>query len=325
MLPSFSDPFLASLLLIPALFFLIKGADYVVDKAVLISQELGIAEVIIGLTVISIGTSLPEISAHLMASINIIQGTLPLETASSTVLGTNIGSDIIQQLLLVGLVGLMGHLTVSRNFLKRDFALFILSGVLLLVFAFDSFISKPEGFFLVLVYLFYLAYLLNQRDSFHDLEKKEQKAVKRDFLSLVLGLGIVLISAHVVLVCVQVLVEKFQIGGSLIGVLVIGVATALPELSAALAGVKKGEESISLGVLIGSNITNPLFALGLGALISGYSVPGPVLVFDLPVKVITSILLLGLLYHHMDLGKKSSLTLIVTYFVYLALRVTFFP
>src|SRR3989338_1778145 len=110
---------------IVAIVFLVFIADKVIEKSIKVSKKLGISQIFIGLTVISIGTSLPEITTGVIGSLNILQGKINPLIASGTVLGTNIGSDIVQQSLIMGIVGLLAVLhsrviQVRRDFLKKD-------------------------------------------------------------------------------------------------------------------------------------------------------------------------------------------------------------
>ena len=123
----------------------------------------------------------------------------------------------------------------------------------------------------------------------------------------------------------EFLVSQLSISASLFGVLMLGVAAALPELSTALIAAHKHKKDISTGVLIGSNVTNPLLGLGLGALISGYAVPNVVIFYDLPVKIGMALLIFYFLYRNEKLNKWEALILIKLFIVYLAVRGYFFP
>jgi cation:H+ antiporter len=131
--------------------------------------------------------------------------------------------------------------------------------------------------------------------------------------------------ADPVLAAAQHLVALLPLSASLFGVLVLGICAALPEFMTALVSILKGQRDISAGILIGSNITNPLFGAGLGALISGYTVPAVIMVYDLPVKIATGVLLFIFLWRNENLGRYEALILIVLYIGYALLRAVFFP
>lgn len=105
----------------------------------------------------------------------------------------------------------------------------------------------------------------------------------------------------------------------------LGECAALPELATALASILKGQREISAGILIGSNITNPLLGAGLGALVSGYTVPNVIVVYDLPIKMLTGALLYLCLWRRQDLSRTAAYTLLASYVGYVLLRGLFFP
>lgn len=154
---------------------------------------------------------------------------------------------------------------------------------------------------------------------------KNRREAIRDSLLAVAALGITVVSANYVLQITEVIVGRTGIGGSLIGVVTLGVASAMPELITALAGIRNKETGISLGALIGSNITNPLLAIGGGALVSTYYVPRPLVLWDLPWETLTgAILWVVLWFSNGKLKKWAAVYLMVLYFVYLFTRATFF-
>jgi cation:H+ antiporter len=155
---------------------------------------------------------------------------------------------------------------------------------------------------------------------------KNRREVVRDALITVVMIGILIVVASLVLNITELIVVRTGIGGSLIGVLTLGLASALPELTTALAGVRHKEFGVSLGTLVGSNITNPLVAIGGGALISTYAVPKPLIGWDLPWETLTGILLWIILWRNKGkLGKREGIYLMVMYFVYIFFRSYFFP
>ena len=134
--------------------------------------------------------------------------------------------------------------------------------------------------------------------------------------TLLAGIALLLLTSNIVVNNALFLADFFGITQTLIGTMVIGVSTALPELTTALIGLKRGAKNLSLGVLIGSNITNPMLALGLGAAISGYTMSKEILWFDLPFWFIISGLALLFFHRQNKLGKTESIVLILSYVGY---------
>jgi cation:H+ antiporter len=136
---------------------------------------------------------------------------------------------------------------------------------------------------------------------------------------------VTIFSSIIILQLTEEIVSKTGLGGSLIGVMTLGVASALPELTTAVSGIKNGDSGISLGTLIGSNVTNPLVAIGGGAIISTYWVPGPLVMWDLPWETITGVFLWAVLwFRNGHAGKKTAIYLTIMYFIYIGLRMRFF-
>jgi|TARA_B100001964_G_C14253266_1_gene611038 cation:H+ antiporter len=319
-----------------AIVFLVFVADKVIGKLIKLGKKFGISQIFIGLTVIAVGTSLPEITTGVVASLDIVSGNIDSFIASGTVLGTNIGSDIVQQSLIIGIVGLLavthlGAIHVRRDFLKTDGLVMIMAAILLLLFALDKEISRAEGAVLFFGYIFFLWFLWMKEDErIHNHKKVElnwndKKNIFIDLFYILAGLVIIIFSAEYILRITEFFVIRYEIGSSLIGILAIGIATALPELTASITAILKGASSISLGTLIGSNITNPMFALGLGAMISSYQVPRPVIVYDIPVKIVSGLILMWFLWTNKIFTKKEAMTMITIYLVYVLVRLRYFP
>ncbi|RME78710.1 sodium:calcium antiporter [Candidatus Woesearchaeota archaeon] len=306
---------------------LMLSAERAVQKIIGILNKYKFSSTFGGLTIFSLATSIPEIFAHLAASFGILRGTLDYKIASATVLGANIGSDVIQQTLLIGLVVLlMGGLTFERKFLKTAYLPMIGTTLMCIILGWDRTFSRLDGAILFGTFLAYM-FFLYRLELNHHVEIKGPKSTRPllDALIATSFMAIMLISAHFLLKTTEHIVTLTGLGGSLIGVISLGVASAAPELFTALSGIKQKAMGISLGTLIGSNITNPLVAIGGGALLSTYWVPLPLIYWDLPMETITAaLLLIYLLRNKGKLGKGGAYYLIGLYAVYLIMRFAFF-
>lgn len=294
-----------------------------IDGSLRISKQLGISKLFIGLTIISIGTSLPEIFTHIASSLSILKGL----DASGVAVGTNIGSNIIQITLILGLVGLLAKVKSSKTIQKRD-GLIMLGGIALLwLLGLNGFISRLEGAVLAGLYIIYLFYLSRKEKNLEELfEFDKSNSHNKLILSkqarhnivvasgvLVAGIAVLLLTSKLVVDNALFLANFFGIAQTLIGTMVIGVSTALPELTTALMGIKRGAKNLSLGVLIGSNITNPMLALGIGAAISGYTMAKELLWVDLPFWFAISAIALLFFQKDHRLSKPASYILIISY------------
>lgn len=343
---------------------LVFGAEKVVEKMEAVAKAFGVSEVVIAMTIISIGTSLPELALHLVGSFEILAhpgNVKTFQTVSATVLGSNIGSDVVQQTLVLGLVlvfaavsGARKGFRFSKKFLVRDYAPMMGTTLLTLILAWDGLLSRIDGAILFGSFLLYMYYLYTTRDE--KLERQgDGQPSERPRLDLFLGtvfMVIVVYSADIFLKVVELAVESTGLSGSMIGVATVGIVSAFPEMITAIQGLRQGAEGISLGTLVGSNITNPLLAIGFGSLLSTYAVPRPLVLWDLPMETVTAGVLLAYMFNRGAIGDilasvsrglgmerlgerfdaaedrvltaAGALLLVAMYFIYLYVRWTYF-
>ena len=320
-----------------ALAVLVLSADVAVNKLVSLANYFNLSTTFVGMTVVSIATSIPEITAHLTASVGILRGTLDYQVGSAVVLGANIGSDVVQQTLIMGLVVLVaGSLYFRRYFLWKSLLPMIAAAVVCLILGLNGRYSRLDGLILFGLFVAYTYYLyVDERKHFPGAsapaeaeEGQKIETPRQAWVAAGITVGAMMLSvlsAQIVLERTEWIVQITGIGGSLIGVVTLGVASALPELTTALSGLKHRAHGISLGTLVGSNITNPLLGIGLGAMVSTYWVPKPFILWDLPWQAGAGALLLGfLLWRKGRIGRIGSAYFIALYVLYIVVRVTFF-
>lgn len=318
---------------------LVLAANLSVTKLVGIAAYFNLSSTFMGMTVVSLATSIPEITSHLTASFNILAGKLDFQIGSAIVLGSNIGSDVVQQTFILGLVVLLSEgLYFRRYFLWKSMVPMIGSTVMCILLGLDGTYSRLDGFILFGSFVLYSLYLYFDERKFYKAEDNipvseeisdsiptTRKQVLIDSGIAVLLMAVTVFAASNVLSITEIVVNRTNISGSLIGVITLGLASALPELTTALAGVRQKEYGISLGTLVGSNITNPLVGIGAGALISRYAVPRPLVLWDLPWETLTGLLLwVILLIKKGKLGKYEAFYLMMMYFVFIILRAVLF-
>ncbi len=307
-------------MLISGIIGLWLSAEFLIWTLGIISRRLKISQTFIGLTILSIGTTLPEIGTHIASSIQILKGV----EASGIAMGSNVGSNLMQITLILGIVALFMRVHATRDFLKRDYSVMMGAIALLFVLGLDGRISRLEGLLLAALYLLYLRGLGKLEhfvEKVVEVEHKEgMRRLERYFLYAIAGMAMLLLMGHLVVMSSISLSRSWGVENSLVGALIVGFGTALPEFATAVSALRRRLGGMSIGVLVGSNITNPLWGVGIGAMISGYKVDRNVLYFDIPAWFLVSSVVLAFLARKGRIGRKKALVIIILYFAYVFLR-----
>ena len=312
-----------------ALAVLVKAAGATVDSLVALARHYDVPDAVVASTLVAVGTSLPELGSHLVASLGIVSGTLDPVVASATVMGGNMGSSTVQQTLLVGLflVG-FGRVTLSDSFRRATYYPMLAAFALTLLVAVDGRISRLDGLVLLAGFAAYAYWTVSSHSS-HDRSEPLPDTVstrpRRDVLVALAGFVLVLGSAFVVLRVVDDLVTTLGLNGSMVGVVTIGLAAALPELTTVVESLRRRTPELALGTLVGSNVVNPLVGFGLGGVVSTYAVPPSVVQWDLPFKLVVGVaFLLAARRGGWVVRRREGAWLVVAYLVFLSVRFLLF-
>jgi cation:H+ antiporter len=311
-----------------ALYTLVTAASRAIGRILAVAEYYDVAEVLVGMTILAVGTSLPELSAHAVASLGILSGVLDYHVTSAVVLGANTGSSTIQQFALVGvLVIAYGDLRLSKELLHWSYVPMLGAIGITLAVAADGTVSRLDGGLLLAAYLGYVAVAVATRERTRTIREPPSTNPRRDAVVATGLLGLVLIAASLMLAVVETVVARLALGGSMVGVVTIGVAAALPELTTVIDAVRRRAPSVALGTLVGSNVVNPLVGIGIGGAISTYYVPPAVIYWDLPFKLLGGVGVLGWAWYRRDgsLTRTDGATLLGLYFLFLAGRLLVFP
>lgn len=275
------DIFIAILLLLIGLLLIVKGGDWFVESSVQIAKRSGIPELIIGATVVSIGTTIPEV---LVSTIAVVQGKLSndvnvIKDMSAIAINNSVGSMLCNMGLILGIVLIFSTITTKgRSFVEKGVFL-VFTTVVLTIFAItDKSIVLWEGIVLLIMFLSFIA--LNLLDAKRQLklepsavqtkeDKKTLKPVWWVILFFILGAGGIAGGAYLLVNCGQYLAVKMNIPSAIIGATIIAVGTSLPELVTAVTSLKKKSVDLSMGNIIGANIINATLLLGLISTITG--------------------------------------------------------
>lgn len=313
---------LATALLIIGLLLVVYGADRLVFAVSILCRTFGIPPIIIGMTVVSIGTSLPEIIVSVAASMN---GQLDLAV------GTAIGSNITNILLILGLSALIHPFTVHSDVLRRELPLMLLVSILAASVLYDGQLSRSDGLFLLLLAVLWLLFIvkiarLAERQGNDSLTREQVAELPREgglpvaFLWLGIALIIMPMATRMVVDNATVLANYFAMSELTIGLTVVAIGTSLPELATAIAGLRKGENDIAVGNIIGANIFNIVIVLGLPALITPGEVNPMAFTRDYSVMLLVSVIFALLCWRRpRQIGRGAGALLTSGFIIWLAM------
>lgn len=292
------------------------GADIFVQGTKNIAKHFGISHFFIGLAFVSIGTSIPEIAVSVVGGLDRLAG---LE-ASGIVVGNIIGSALIQISLLFGILSFIIPLKLEHDVTIKQGAALLGSVVLVFLLASDGFLSRLDGVIVIAAYIVYYVFSWISHSE-HRPGPKPSMNLIQDIVYILAGLALVWFCSDVVVGNGVELASALDIHQSLIGILLVGLGTGLPELSVALTSLRREAVGISLGNLIGSNICDLLFSLGSGTVISGFLVEPVNLWFDFPVLFGFSLFVLFFFYTGRRISKREGLLLIALFLLYAGMKI----
>ena len=273
------------LLLALGFVMLVKGADWFVDGASGIAEKFHIPQLIIGLTIVAMGTSAPEAAVSISAAI---------KGNADITIGNIVGSNILNILIILGLSSVITTLAVAKSTVKFEIPIMIAITGLLLVQGLDGTISLIDGIILVVAFIGYLTYLfvMAKRDpNMADAPAPQNKPLWQALLFTVIGLVLIVWGSNVAVDAASAIARLLGLSERFIGLTIVALGTSLPELFTSVAAARKGNADIAIGNIVGSNIFNILFVVGLSSLI----IPVPFaagFIIDSGVAIAAAVLLL---------------------------------
>lgn len=305
-------------LLVVGFVMLIKGADWFVDGAASLAGKFGIPQLVIGLTIVAMGTSAPEAAVSISAA---------LQDNAGITIGNVVGSNIMNVLVILGLASVIIPIAVKKSTVKYEIPFTILVTVVLAVLGLmDNKISRLEGVILWVLFIAYLAYLfLMTKKGEAEVEENESKLDKvwKMIVFILIGGGLIVWGSDVTVDAATKIAQYFKMSDQLIGLTIVALGTSLPELITSVTAAKKGNADIAIGNIVGSNIFNILFVVGTTALITPVVYAQSFLV-DSIVAVATMVLLwLLVLNKDRKLKRWGGAILLVGYVAYFAYLMLF--
>lgn len=313
------------IILIIGFLLLIKGADFFVEGSSAIAKKLKIPTLIIGLTLVAFGTSAPEAAVSITSA---------LQGQNNIAIGNIVGSNIFNLLFVVGISAFIYPLKVKKSIIVKEFPFALLSGFVLLILANDTIfqgstnnlLTKADGIMLLILFGIFMYYLIElalvSRESSASLENEMEHAQQKQISvgkSIIIAIGGIIgivLGGKLVVDAASNIALDWGMSESLVGLTIVAIGTSLPELVTSIVAANKGESDIALGNVIGSNIFNVFFILGISSVIHSIAISGTVF-FDMIFLLIVSIICYLFAITQEKINKFEGILLAVSYIGYL--------
>lgn len=313
------DVFIPILLLVFGMVLLIKGADFFVDGASNIAKALRIPTLIIGLTLVSIGTSAPEFAVSLNASIN---------SENEISFGNIVGSNIFNTFVVIGVSAIITPLAVSKNVRKFDIPILLGIYGLLILFGFVSspnIINLWESIIIFSLTIIYTVFLILRETKEHQHIEDEKKNEKKkpwwlNLIFVAVGLTGIIWGGDLVVDNAVILAEKLHISEEIIGLTIVAIGTSLPELVTSIVAARKGENDIAVGNAIGSNIFNIILILGFCSILAPAVVTDSSLL-DVIIALFSGIVVFVFAFKSYKINRWQGIVMVSLYALYLTFLV----
>lgn len=305
------------ILLIVGFVILIKGADIFVDGASSLAQNFKLSKMLIGLTIVAFGTSAPEFAVSVKSIIS---------NNSDMVLGNVVGSNILNILLIIGICSLIKPIVVKNNTIKKEIPIVIMISTLLFFLMkdnlFDSnainMITRNDGFIILLFFMIFIYYLIsimrNKRDD--DADESAKFGMSKSILFTILGIVCIILGSNFVVDSASNIAVSLGVSQKMIALTIVAFGTSLPELVTSIVSIKKGEQEILVGNIVGSNVFNIGIVLGLPvALFGGIKAVGFNNI-DLIVLLLSAILLFVFSFRDHKIKKMEGIIMLVIFAIY---------
>lgn len=304
------------LLLILGFVLLIKGADFFVDGASSTAENFKLSKTFVGLTVVALGTSLPEFAISMSALAN---------GSTDMVLGNIVGSNILNILLILGLAAAIHPIIIRKNTIKKELPLLMLISTLLVTLFLDvklsrgavNEITRADGIVILLfftIFLYYLIMLVRQKKN--ESENSPKFGLLKSIIFIIIGIFGIILGSNMVVLNATSIANAIGLSERIISLTVIAIGTSLPELVTTLVSAKKDEQDLLVGNIIGSNIFNICIVLGIPVTIYGTISSTSFQNIDLIMLIGSSILLFIFAYTKKKITRLEGILMVLTFILY---------
>ena len=287
------------------------GAEWIVKGGVSVAKRFGISTLVVGLTVVAFGTSMPELVVSIIAA---------LENSSTLAIGNAVGSNIANIGLALALSALIFPITINYFPIKRDLWIYLFACLLFILFVLDGRLSRFEGLFLFIGLVFYIIICIHNplNDEYEPQDHLEYSLVKA-ITYIIAGILSLALGANLFVDGAIYLARYFGVSEIAIGMSIVALGTSLPELATSAMAAFRKESAISVGNIVGSNIFNILSVLGITSLIAPLDSPKEILNFELPVMVLFGLAIIVIAKLPQPIHRAYSAILLVGYLLFIYL------
>ena len=312
----------AVIVLVVGFVLLVKGADFFVEGASSVAKMLKVPSLIIGMTIVAMGTSLPETSVSIAASIN-NQNTLAVSNV--------VGSNIFNLMVVLGICAVMCELHVSKDVLKRDYPFSVLCAILLLVAGcIGMTLGRVDGIIFLVIFVGFTIFLIKsamdarkrgeisekEREMNEEMSEMKEQPIWKSILYIVGGAIAIKYGGDWVVDSASTIATSFGISATLVGLTICSVGTSLPELVTSIVAARKNELDMAIGNVVGSNVFNILMVLGIAASVSPIAFLTEN-VIDIVILLVFSLITWLFCVTKKKIGRMEGITMLVLYGIYL--------
>ncbi|MCH5280626.1 MAG: calcium/sodium antiporter [Lachnospiraceae bacterium] len=305
---------LQAVLLVLGFVMLVKGADWFVEGVAGIAEKFGIPQLVIGLTIVAMGTSAPEAAVSITSA---------LKGNAGITVGNVVGSNIMNVLVILGLTAVITNLAVQQSTVRYELPFMLVISIILVVMGMgDNTISFMEGIILWALFILYLTYLfIMAKKKKEEPEEEKARPMWQLLLLGIIGAVLVVWGADITVDAASNIAKFFGMSDRLIGLTIVALGTSLPELVTSVTAAKKGKADIAIGNIVGSNVFNILFVVGTTALVTPVVFESKFIIDSLVAFGAGVLLWLGV-FKNRELRRSGGMVMLLAYcgyFVYLLL------
>ena len=292
------------IILLVGFVFLVKGADWFVEGAASIARKLGIPQLIIGLTIVAMGTSMPEAAVSITAA---------LQQNAGITIGNVVGSNILNIFIILGITALITNVKIQKSTIRYEIPFMIFITIILMICGMtDMKITFIEGIFLWILFIAYLVYLFVMAKNGETQEEEKDIPVWKCLIFILIGGILVVKGSDFAVSGASAIARYFGMSERFIGLTIVAFGTSLPELVTSVTAAKRGNAGIAIGNIVGSNIFNILFVIGTTSLICNVPFESKFLV-DTIIAIIAGLILWFGTMKHQELRKPCGIVMLLCY------------